>query len=317
MNPLERISPVSDAEAARLTSADTMRCLAEHVTSTAAAAMPGRTARPAKSRHVTRRRVLTGLPLAAGLAVAGLIATSAGAPGQKVGPVNVGPPRAQAAVLTFTRHGRYIDVIVRNPVADARRYRAEFARYHLNITLQLVPASPSIVGTLVAESLSANSRGLLAITAVGKCFTGGGGNVCPVGVRVPLHYKGTATLVFGRAARPGEQYESTTSATAPGEVMHGMHYVGKTVSVVLAELAKRRVTVPQWRVVTRGGCYTAARRSVPGNWHVYQAIPWAPGEVLLWASKTWPLPHYDCLPRPRRTAGATAAPSAQAGTGQG
>ncbi len=198
--------------------------------------------------------------------------------------------------MTVTRHGRYLDIVVRNPVADPKKYRDEFARYHLDITLKLVPASPSVVGTLVAESLSAGSWSeLKVITAVGRCFTGGGGSVCPVGIRVPVSYRGTAMLVFARAARPGEQYESAGVVTAPGEAMHGLDFAGKTAAQVEAMLARRGVTVAQWRVQRGDQCYTESRRSVPGSWRVYQAVPCAPGEVLLWAGKTLPVP--GCTPR--------------------
>lgn len=308
MNPISQISPVSDAEAARLARASTTTALADEIASSAA---PQHSNWPATGAGMRRRgtgrgrkRLLIGVPVAAALAVAGLIATSLGAPGQHIGPVSVGPAKAEA--LSFTRHGGYIYVIVRNPVADPKRYRAEFARYHLNITLRLVPASPSIVGTVVYG----DGNGIVPITAVGKCFTGGGGNVCPVGVKVPLNFRGSGLLVFGRAARPGEQYESAGQATSPGEAMHGMHFAGKTVASVLAMLARRGVTVPQWRVQRTGQCYTEIRRTVPGDWLVYQAVPWAPGQVLLWAAKSLPLP--ACTPVPG-TPVPSAAPKASAG----
>jgi hypothetical protein len=260
-----------------------------------------------------RTRLLVGVPVAAALAVAGLVATSAGAPGQRVGPISVGPAKAQAAVLSITRHGRYLYVIVRNPVADPKRYRAEFARYHLNVSLRLLPASPSVVGTLLAESESAGSGSQLkAITARGKCFTGGGGNVCPVGVRVPVNYRGVATLYFGRAARSGEQFASSAPATARGEAMHGLNFVGKTVAAVLGMLAERHVTVPQWRVQNQR-CDTESRGTVAGSWYVYDAVPWAPGQVLLWASRSWPVP--GCKPAagtPVATPSPTASSSAAA-----
>jgi hypothetical protein len=303
MNPISQISPVSDSEAARLVQPDTMAALADDIVRTGAippagGPVPRHSQAPrdtVRSRH-GRRRLLIGVPVAAALAVGGLIATSLGSPGQHLGPVSVGPPRAQAAVLSFTRHDGYIRVIVRNPLADPKRYRAEFARHHLNISLTLVPASPSIVGTLVAETLSAGASQITPITATGRCFTGGGGNVCPVGVRVPVDFRGAATLVFGRAARPGEQYESAAQADGPGEAMHGLHYQGRTVAAVLAMLARRGITVPQWRVQRAGQCYTETRRTVPGNWLVYDAVPWAPGQVLLWAAKRLPVP--TCTPVP-------------------
>ena len=315
MNPMSQISPVSDAEAARLVRPSTVAALGEEIMRSAVPPpgdRPVPAPAPVRGRRAgggrLRKRLLIGVPVAAALAVAGLIATSVGAPGQHVGPVAVGPPKAQAAALSFTRHGHYIRVIVRNPVADPERYRAEFAQYHLNITLRLVPASPSIVGTVVYGS----GTGIEPITAVGKCFTGGGGNACPVGVMVPINFRGTAVLVFGRAARPGEQYESAGQATSPGEAMHGLHYVGKTVATVLAILARRGVTVPQWRVQRNGQCYTESLRSVPGNWVVYDAVPWAPGQVLLSAAKTLPLP--ACTPVPGTP---TASPAAQPATSGG
>ena len=231
MKPISQIAPVTDATAARLVRPDTYAALADDIVTGSGATSDIQAGRPARARSGAMPcaaaaargagALLIGVPLAAGLAVAGLIATSLGAPGQRIGPLTVGPASAQA--LSFTRHGHYIFVIVRNPVADPKRYRAEFAKYHLDITLRLVPASPSSWGAWSTRI----GNGIVPITAVGKCFTGGGGNVCPVGVKVPVDFRGAATIVFARAARSGEQYESAGQANARGEVMHGLHYRGQ------------------------------------------------------------------------------------------
>ena len=291
MNQISQISPISDAEVAGLAQADAFAALADEIISTAPAA-GSRAPRAFHGKRAARvrRSLLVGLPVATCLAVAGLVASSLASPGQHVGPLPIGPAKAQAAVLSVTRHGRYLDVVVRNPNADPKRYRAEFAKYHLDISLRLIPASPSIVGSLVYGGYPvSDANQIKPITAVGKCFTGGGGDVCPVGVRVALRFRGAATLVFARAARPGEQYQSSGQATSPGEAMHGLRFVGKKVSTVLTMLAKRGVSVPQWRVQRTSGCLTVSRQTVPRSWYVYQAVPWAPGQVLLWASSTWPL----------------------------
>ena len=289
MNPISRISPVTDADAARLASPATLAALATDITSTPPATAPGRAVAPPGRPRRLRRRVLIGVPVAAGLAVAGLVLTSVGSPGQHVGPVSTGPAKAQAAVLSITRQHGHLDVIVRNPLADPKRYRAEFAKYHLNISLKLVPVSPSMVGAVVYSSYPTSAAGLIKpITAVGKCFTGGGGNICPVGVQVSLKFRGAAALIFGRAARAGEQYVSTGPADAPGEAMHGLHYTGKTVARVLAMLGKRGVTVTQWRAQAAGSCVSRSPKAVPGNWFVSGAVPWAPGQVLLFVQQTWP-----------------------------
>lgn len=305
MIPVSRISPLSDAEAARLVHPATVADLAERIMSeprgqASATLPPRRRGRAAASGRP--RRWLIGVPVAAALTAAAVIATSLGGPGQKVGPVEVGPASAQAAALSFTRDGGYLDVIVRNPLAAPAVYRAEFAAHHLHITLTLVPASPSMVGTLVAMQGN-DLQGLATITAKGRCWTGGGGYVCPVGVKVPVGYRGTAQIIFGRAARPGEQYESTGLVTASGEAMHGLAYRGRTVAAVLAMLRARRVTVPQYRS-PGSGCELP--HPIPVNWIVTDADPWAPGQVLLWVS---PPGGQSCAPARTQAPAPQASPS--------
>lgn len=274
------LSAISDEDADRLISEDVRADFACRIM-----AMPaGKRARQSASRarSAIRRRWLIGTPIAVGLAAALLVAMLIGRPGGRVGPIPVGPPKAEA--LVFTRHGQYIDVRVRNPVADSKRYRAEFRAHGLDITLKLVPASPSLVGTVVYFD---GSSAIKVLTAKGKCRTGGGGDVCPVGLRVPVDYRGAANLVFGRAARPGERYETTASATAPGEVLHGLRFRGLKISAVLALLRGRHVTAPVFHVTTaQGEGKLVSPSKVPMNWYVYDADPWAPGQVMLWVGQS-------------------------------
>jgi hypothetical protein len=292
VNQIHRITPVSDADAARLVSDGALADLAEQIIRTPA----GQAMAAARPRAWSRRR-LGGLAAAAAAAIAAaLIATTvvhSGAGNRTVGSGGATPLRTDAHALAFTRVGGYIDVIVRDPLADQASYNSEFKAHGLDITLSLVPVSPSLVGTVVEISTSGpDGNAITTITAKGRCWTGGGGSQCPVGLKVPLGYHGQATLVFGRAARPGEQYESTTSASAPGEVMHGLNYVGKPVSAVLAMLARRHVTVPTYRDNGKA----LAPDQVPGTWYVYSAVPWAPHQVLLFVG-------------PARRQGASGAPS--------
>jgi hypothetical protein len=284
MNQLSRISPISDAEAARTVRASTLADLAGQITATEQMADSRSSSLRARRRPL--RLALIGTPVVAGLAIAAVILAAgpapvkAGHPGQPAD----GTARLTAA-LSFATSGGYITVKVVNPLADASRYRAEFAQHHLKITLNLVPASPSIVGTLVYFSESTGDD-ITPITARGKCFTGGGGSACPVGVRIPDGFRGQAEIVFGRAAKPGEQYESTASATAPGEVMHGMTVNGLTVTQVRAMLRQRHVTVPVYHYNGQG--VGKLLRRVPGTWYVYDALPWASGQVMLFVGPTWP-----------------------------
>jgi hypothetical protein len=113
---------------------------------------------------------------------------------------------------------------------------------------------------------------------------GGGGSLCPVGLRIPPSYRGSADIAFGRAARPHEQYESTGLVTAPDEALHGLRFKGITVACVLALLRSRHVTVAQYRSRSRNGARGIRADEVPGAWRVDGADPWAPGQVLLWVS---------------------------------
>jgi len=234
---------------------------------------PRDTARGGRPRvfRPARWLVLTGV--AAAVAVAAVLIGLAG-------PASVGPPKAQAAALTFTKHGGYIDVIVRNPLVDPAVYQAEFAAHGLHIRLFLVPVSPSLVGTVVAfDTTEPGANAITTITAKGRCWTGGGGSECPVGLRVSVSYRGQAAFTFGRAARPGEKYESTAPADAPGEAMHGLAYRDKTVPAVLAMLRQRHITA---RLRDFHTAKILSLGELHGTWYVYGADPWAPQQVLLY-----------------------------------
>jgi hypothetical protein len=294
MNPVSRICPITDPEAERLVRPATFADLSAQITATPPVEASPRLdtrqpASPAPGGHRRRPGRLLRAPLAAALALAllataALVATRLLSPGHRAAssPTASTHPTASARpaqVLSFTTSAGYITVIVRDPLADPSRYRAAFAAHHLDITLSLVPVSPSLVGTVVYTGQSAGSSEITTITAQGKCYTGGGGSACPVGVRIPVGFGGQAQLVFGRAARPGERYESTASPTAPGEVMHGLTFVGDTVAQVLALLRHRDVTVPDFSYDDHGDNRNVA--SVPGTWYVYDANPWAPQQVML------------------------------------
>ncbi|WP_433473998.1 hypothetical protein ACQPZP_35170 [Spirillospora sp. CA-142024] len=281
-----RITPVTDARAAELLTDDAADDLARRIT-TATAGSDEPAAVPARGR----RKLTIGLPLlatgVAAAAVAVALVTQSGDPGApgRSTPTQAthGPNFQLASALSFTRKGRYLDVRIRDPYADPKRYKEEFAKHGLNVGLSLVPVSPSIVGTVVMEDTSEGTRpdDIRDIRIKGACKVPSGGNDCTVGVRVRIGYKGSAAIVFGRAARRGEKYTSTAQAEAPGEAMHGMVYRKQRLSKVLAALKKRNVTVPEYRVEV--GDQTQARYpgQVPGDWYVHDAVPWADGQVLL------------------------------------
>jgi len=84
----------------------------------------------------------------------------------------------------------------------------------------------------------------------GSCVTGGGGpGHCAIGLKIPRDFTGAGSVTLGRPAKPGEAYESTNSAFAPGESLHCSALIGKTVAAAKPVLAARGIAV-DWRPST-------------------------------------------------------------------
>jgi hypothetical protein len=233
---------------------------------------------PVAVRRRPRRRWAVILPVAA-VAVAAVVATDTRPSGHS---------HVRLAALSFASDGDSLVVKVNDPYADPARYRAEFAAHHLDIDLKMVPASPSIVGTIIETEAD---HPIKVITAKGRCTTANGGS-CPVGVRIPTDYTGHATLAFGRPARPGEDYDSTAPITAPGEPLHGVDLTHRTVARLRALLAKRHIAVAEYHWENDpsaehdafGGVQVKVLRAdqVPGSWHVLAVDSLSEDSVIAW-----------------------------------
>jgi hypothetical protein len=276
---IRRLATITDEQAARTVTGETKADLAEQIMATA----PG----PAPARR--RRILLFGVPLAVAAAGAAAVAVWAGVPGRSHPAPPVYAPRqpVQLAALSFSTQGKYLIVKVKDPYADPKRYAKEFAEHGMKIQLKMVPASPSIVGTVV---MMEDGVGIKTITAKGKCWTGGGGDACPVGVRIPIGYQRSASIVFGREARPGEPYASTTSAFAAGEELHCVDIRGRTVSAAIALLRRHKMSVALYNYESRPGWFENTRDpgKIPGGWYVSGAEPYAPGQVQLMVQRAKP-----------------------------
>ncbi|GII57835.1 hypothetical protein Pth03_62240 [Planotetraspora thailandica] len=296
---VRKMTPVRDESLAGFGDRPAARSLLDDVT-----ALPVSHEAP----RLRRRVLLTGLPLASAAAVAAVVvAMSVGGPSADVpdatgprptsspdgpaasaSPTQLKPGKVQLAALSFSTQGKYLVVKVKDPLADPARYKEQFAEHGMDISLTLVPASPSVVGTVVFSELPDTVK---MLPAKGKCFSGGG--ACPVGVKIPLDFHGSGGIVFGRQARPGETYESTNSAFAPGEILHCVDIRGRTVDQALAVLKGRKVTVGSWHYEEKraDGTYgvTGARGKIPGSWYVSGADPYAPGQIMLWVQQNPPV----------------------------
>jgi hypothetical protein len=227
-----------------------------------------RTARSSSRRRFLPRLTAPRLALAAAmtvLAAVGVI-TLPGSPDES--------GSADAAVR-FKAQGDYLVADVRDPFAAQDELDAAFEAEGLEITLTLVPASPSIVGTVVF--IGDEGSGADAIEALdgGACVTGGG--ACPIGLRIPRDYSGHAEIALGRPARDDEEYASTASGFAPGEALHCKAMPGSTVREILPVLERAYATI-EWR----DGAGNVLAEAPPGGHIVERVDPMSADSALVW-----------------------------------
>jgi hypothetical protein len=306
---LTRISPVTDAEAARLASpaafADVasqitaLPPLADPATEHPGQARPGQAGpghthpghpRPAalrRARRWSRRRaLLAGLPLAVLAGAAALFVTLLAPNGGNSD--NGASSQAGIQALSFTRADGFITVIIRNPYADVSAYNAEFARQHIDISLSLTPVSPSFVGNIIG----ADGAQVTYIPQPGDCTPRNPESLplatCTIGFRVPASFHGHARVQVGRPARPGEVYQISASALSPGEILYPLRdqVFDHPLSQVLPVLAKNHITIADCRQSLMFVCRGANGRLMntptsPGESYVQDAIPVASGQVII------------------------------------
>ncbi|ETK31105.1 hypothetical protein [Microbispora sp. ATCC PTA-5024] len=217
------------------------------------------------------RRLRVALPVTAALAAVVLAVTWA-LPGDSR---SLGLGAGPAAALDVTTKGGYYLVTVEDMYADPARYQAQLRRLGLDITLELVPATPAMWGTAVGPGPIGG--GITTIEGTGDCLRR---DPCTIGLKVPRDFRGQATIRLARKARPGEKYVLIAPIDAPGEPLHCTGYAGKTVDEVRALLRVRGVT--NVRFATAEG----AREQVPGSWIAHDGVMSAPDAALLLVGPT-------------------------------
>ncbi|MEV4107897.1 hypothetical protein [Nonomuraea sp. NPDC049695] len=196
---------------------------------------------------------------------------------------------AQAAVICSKEHD-YVVARIMDPLADQQRLRNDFRACGFDIDLELVPVSPSVVGSIVM--MEGNQK--IHTIDDPSCRTASGGP-CPIGLRIEAGFTGEAAVVLGRAARPGERYSSTNASTAKGEALEGISVKGRTVAEVEALIAQKHMTIAhynvQWSLPDgRGYGDLAPRSKVDPTWRVTSVDPYASGQVMLMIKPDGPVP---------------------------
>jgi hypothetical protein len=198
--------------------------------------------------------------------------------------------RPDMSLVSFTRHHGAIIAKITDPLAAASQLDAVFEAHHLDIRVQLVAASPSLVGTIVEESTEPGADIRDVVGAKGTCLGIGGANACPIGLVIPAHFRGSASVALGRPARPGESYETTGDAFNPGEVLHCSGLLGMAPRAALPSLEAKGLEV-QWGflVPTSPGAGGPPGNEVPSGFIVY-AQSLSVKVISITVSPSWPPP---------------------------
>ena len=184
------------------------------------------------------------------------------------------------AAVSFSRSDGYIVASVENPFAAAAQLRAAFVAHGLDIDLELIPASPSAVGTVVFFDGPSGGPQIEPLYSSTRPSPGG---MATVGLRIPENFRGHASIYLGRGARPGEDYVSTGDAFAPGEALYKSGIQGMQVAAAAKVVSGLGLTAV-WRDAQN---LDAQPQAIPDNW-VSRADPQAPGKVLIFTSKEKP-----------------------------
>lgn len=224
------------------------------------------------STRPTRRRLA-----ASGLALAGLAGAFA------LGQSAATAPSASAAV-DFTRDGNDYIVTVTDPERDSADLTAALKDKGFDITLRTVPVSPSLVGALVEKEFSNGTQPLQALQDE-ACLPG---DQCTIGFRVPVDFKGTTAMTFGRQARSGETYRVSTSSLAPGERLACRDLVGQTVPDAASTIAAAGLTVKYRGAPTSNGSGDAQDPALYQAMYVVDVTAQSPTEVIVFAQHDRP-----------------------------
>ncbi|MGI5489364.1 hypothetical protein [Microtetraspora malaysiensis] len=176
-----------------------------------------------------------------------------------------------SAALDIEREGDQYVVTVKDMFAEPEMYERELRARGLKIDLRVVPVSASMVGEGLVLDGTPTSSGVTRIKAPGECrrpFS-----FCSIGLRIPVKYRKQVVVFLGRPTRQGERYGLMTPIDLPGEPLHCVDFINKTVAEVEPMLQTRGLNATFTAYGVKG--------AVPRDWYVYDGVLTAPGEALM------------------------------------
>ena len=224
-----------------------------------------------RRRRRTRWLLAAATAIAVGVAIVLGLGPSAGPDRPPVGPLRVDPASAK---VTVHKTAGFYEIRLANVLADPEAIREALRRRGLNVKIQFIPSSPSLVNKEVAsyETPGGDRRVRWSYRQASSVE----GDL--VTVRVPLDYQGELGIAIGRRVRPGEHYESAAiSAQLPGEALHCADIEGKRIRDIVPILQQRHLR-SRWHLSDQGQ-FVPLEQVL--DWWVAGTSPWAPGEVMI------------------------------------
>ena len=224
-----------------------------------------------RRRRRTRWLLAAATAIAVGVAIVLGLGPSAGPDRPPVGPLRVDPASAK---VTVHKTAGFYEIRLANVLADPEAIREALRRRGLNVKIQFIPSSPSLVNKEVAsyETPGGDRRVRWSYRQASSVE----GDL--VTVRVPLDYQGELGIAIGRRVRPGEHYESAAiSAQLPGEALHCADIEGKRIRDIVPILQQRHLRARLH--LSYQGQFVPLEQVL--DWWVAGTSPWAPGEVMI------------------------------------
>ena len=224
-----------------------------------------------RRRRRTRWLLAAATAIAVGVAIVLSLGPSAGPDSPPVGPLRVDPASAK---VTVHKTAGFYEIGLANVLADPEAIREALRRRGLNVKIQFIPSSPSLVNKEVAsyETPGGDRRVRWSYRQASSVE----GDL--VTVRVPLDYQGELGIAIGRRVRPGEHYESAAiSAQLPGEALHCADVECRRLRDIVPILQQRHLRA-RWHRSDQGE-FVPLEQVL--DWWVAGTSPWAPGEVMI------------------------------------
>jgi hypothetical protein len=162
-----------------------------------------------------------------------------------------------ASAVMFTQRGDAVIVTIVNPMVTANDLSQAFADHHLDISVRLIPVSPSEVGTIITQE----GPGGAAIQPLATPGCPIGDPSCPITLSIS-NVQGHSSVVVGRTAQAGELYASSASVFSPGELLHCSGLINASMGEAKSYLRAHNLSVI-WRVSQSNGVGESTTTTLP------------------------------------------------------